>query len=375
MFNSKNRFIIILIASFLSQIVQVGVFPLFLAQKLDAIGVSLSVIGWFLSIQWIAVLVIAPFVPTLGHRLGLMNLNKASGMLTVLGLLCLLSDNLLLAMIASVLTGSGLILRWVACDTLIVKLSNQNNVGRMIGVHETLMGFGIAVGPLLFAISVLDHVFFAALIIALLSTFVFFLCVNELKAAVNRRYISFKKTDFLFFKIVFLLALIGGFIETASVALFPFYFEIDGFSIQQSAWFVSAFGLGGTLLQLPLGFLVDKIGYRYAQLCACCAGILGIIGLFFSPASFFIIYIILFLFGGAVGAFNTLAVIQAGAQVSRNKSASAMTYIAMSYTAGSIFGPIVTANVLSAFAGDVLLLVYAVIILLISILIIRELKI
>lgn len=362
MFNSKKRFILILIGSFLSQIVQVGIFPLFLAQKLAVADVSLSVIGWFLALQWVAVLGIAPLVPAISRKIGLVNINKASGVQTLLGLLCLTSDDLALAMCASALVGSGLILRWIACDTLIVKLSTPTKVGRLIGAHETLMGFGIAVGPLLFTVFVLDQIFYAAVIIILFSSLAFFLNVNQFRTAEDRQNTSFKKSDFLFYKITFLIALVGGFIETAAVALFPFYFAFDGFSLQQSAWFISAFGLGGTILQLPLGFLVDRIGYGNAQLAACSAGILAILGLFISPSSFVTVYSILFIFGGAVGAFNTLAVIQAGSQVSENKSASAMTYIAMSYTVGSIFGPIITANILSAFSGDMLLLIYAVLI-------------
>lgn len=362
MINSKHRFVFILIGSFFSQIVQVGLFPLFLAQKLDNIGVPLSIIGWILSVQWVSVFIFAPLVLSLSRIVGLSNVNKTSGILTLMGLLCLIVDNLTFSILASILTGAGLILRWVACDTLIVKLGNTKNVGRLIGTHETLMGFGIAIGPLLFVFLVLDQIFYVAIIIIVVSSLVFFLNITSPQIVENKKNTSLRKTDFFILKIAFLMALLGGFIETASVALFPFYFAFDGFSINQSAWFISAFGLGGTLLQLPIGFLVDKIGYRYSQLCACFAGLLTILGLFVISPTFITNYIILFVFGGAVGAFNTLAVIQAGSQVSNNKSVSAMTYIAMSYTTGSILSPIITANVLNDFNGDILLLMYAMII-------------
>ncbi len=373
MFNNNQRLILILSGSFLSQIVQVGVFPLFLAQKLHVAGVSLSIIGWLLAVQWIVVLVIAPLVPALSRMMGLANLNKVSGFLTLAGLLCLVTPNLPFAILASGFVGAGLILRWVACDTLVVKLSRPANVGRLIGVHETLMGFGIAVGPLLFTVYLLDEIFYAAIFITILSILAFLLNFQHFKHTEDRKNIALLKSDYPIIKIAFLIALVGGFIETASVALFPFYFAIDGFSIKQSAWFISAFGLGGTLLQLPLGFLVDKVGYRHAQLLACLLGLAGVLGLYYSPSSFVVIYGILFMFGGAVGAFNTLAVIQAGSQINENRSASAMAFIAMCYTTGSIFGPIVTANILNHLPNDILLLIYFLIITVISIIIGKEL--
>lgn len=48
--------------------------------------------------------------------------------------------------------GIGLILRWIACDTWIVAVAKKDERGRAIGVHETLMGLGIAVGPLLLVV-------------------------------------------------------------------------------------------------------------------------------------------------------------------------------------------------------------------------------
>lgn len=364
MFNNDKNLFLVFLGSFLSQIVQVGVFSLFLAQLLNSANVSLSIIGWFLGIQWGAVLLLAPFVPRLCANFGLENINKLSGITTIAGLLCLLLQemSLVFALIASILLGLGLIMRWVACDTLVVRLSDPEKVGRSIGTHEALMGFGIAVGPLLFVGLSINGVFNAMLVLIVLSTLVFMVMGKAANRQKKQEDLSISRIDMKFIKIAFLIALVGGSIETSSVALLPFYFEQDGFSLQSSAWLVSAFGLGGTLLQLPLGYMVDKIGYQVVQLFACLVGVAGLAGLYLSSTDFLTVYMIAFIFGGAIGAFNTLAVIQAGSEISEKKSASAMAYIAICYTIGSFIGPIITAKTLASFEQHTILIVYGAVI-------------
>ena len=48
---SKHRLFLVLFGSFFAQIVQVGVFPLFLAQKLNEMNTPLPAIGWLVGSQ------------------------------------------------------------------------------------------------------------------------------------------------------------------------------------------------------------------------------------------------------------------------------------------------------------------------------------
>lgn len=358
---SKNQ-IAIFIGSFLAQIVQVGVFSLFLAQKLDGIGVPLARIGWLVGIQWATVLILAPLVPRLSDFLSLSRQNLLSGLLTLAGLILAFGNHPAILALAAVLVGTGLIVRWVACDALIVQVSDSAKVGRAIGFHEALMGFGIAVGPLFFTVLSLDQVLQLTILVSVLSTAVFLFVQLEAVHKENRQNASLKLPEFLFVKIALLAALLGGLIETAAVSLFPFYFSADGFSLYESAWFVSAFGLGGTVLQLPLGYIADRIGYRLAQFMVCLLALTGIAGLYLSPPEFVPLYVILFVFGGAIGAFNTLAVIQVGSELEFEKTTSGMAYIAAFYTFGSVVGPVITAKVLQEFQTNAVLLTYSVLI-------------
>lgn len=358
MIPQHKRFFILLVGSFFAQIVQVGVFPLFLAQSLSKLGISLTSIGWLVGSQWLAVLILAPLVPRLSNRFSLEAINRFSGLITLIGLLFLLTNQLVLVMLSAPLVGIGLIQRWIACDVLVVRLSPPERLGRMIGIHEALMGFAIAVGPLLFAWFTLPQVLIINLFVIALSTLLFFF-IKETTHTEEAEEKPLARADYFLIKIALIAALTGGFIETAAVAFFPFYFEETGFPLMESAFFVASFGLGGTLLQLPLGWFADKVGFRAAQLVVSLIALAALGAITLQGMSFDLLLIVLFVLGGAVGAFNTLAVLQAGAQISHNRSAGAMAAIAFAYTLGGIVGPVVSAWTLESFSQNIVIGSYA----------------
>lgn len=357
----NQRLFLVLFGSFFAQIVQVGVFPLFLAQKLSLMNVSLPTIGWVVGSQWVAVLIFAPFIPRFMSIISLESFNRLSGAITFAGLLLITTNNTYLIMLSAPFIGVGLIQRWVACDVLVVRLSSKEKMGRIIGIHETLMGFAIAVGPLMFAFFNLNQVLMATLLIAVISTLLFFL-IGGTENTDKTKNSPLLRADFFLIQIALIAALAGGFIETAAVAFFPFYFEGNGFPLKESALFIASFGLGGTLLQLPLGWFADKVGYRIAQIVASLTALTSLGLTVTYGSSFEIMIVVLFLMGGAVGAFNTLAVLQAGAQISAKKSAAAMAAIAFSYTLGGVLGPVVSAWTLENFSRNSVISAYAAII-------------
>ena len=146
-------------ASLLFQIIQVGVFPILIAQILSNQGVDGFTIGIFLAISWVAVLLVGPVVPRLIRQTGFNAANASSSLVTGSAvILLLISTAHPVVLLSAILMGIGLIIRWVSCDSLVVELSSTKNRGRMIGLHEALMGLGIAIAPLLFVFFSLDGV-------------------------------------------------------------------------------------------------------------------------------------------------------------------------------------------------------------------------
>lgn len=355
----------IFVGSLIFQIVQIGSYPILISQFLAQDGVSTVVIGWLLAISWIAVFVLGPFVPRIVHGLGyrLVNLVATGFSLLALGLL-LISSQVVPIFISAVLMGVGLILRWINLDTLVVHASDDAGRGKIIGLHEALMGFGIALGPLLFLIPDLRVVTFASLALIAIAELSFLLAKmpsqtdsgEEKHENDGRRWGGFKPRTIA---VALAAAFVAGYVENSSVALFPLHFEAFGYPLSASAVLVSAFGFGGTLLQPPLGHLADRRGYVSAQL-ACVAGIvascLAIVAL---EQHQYALLPALFILGAAGGGLNTLAVIEAGKTLGMHHMPAAMTAIAMAYTVGSIGGPIVSGAVMPMLAHNGMVVLFA----------------
>lgn len=331
-------------ASLLFQIIQVGVFPILIAQLLSNQDVDGFTIGIFLAVSWVAVLLVGPIVPRLIRHTGFNAANASSSLATGAAVILLLASTAQpVVLLSAILMGIGLIIRWVSCDSLVVELSSTENRGRMIGLHEALMGLGIAIAPLLFVFFNLDGVLWSCVVIAVAGQLLFSLLASQ--ASISAEPPSDKKSTSIPYSLIFVAlaaAFVAGFIENSAIALFPLYFESFGLNLATSALLVSAFGFGGTVLQPPLGYVSDRKGYRFAQmLCAIAILVTGAIAVFYQDG-IWVLLPALFLMGGAAGGFNTLAVIQAGRELKRSTIPSAMAAIAMLYTLGSIVGPVIS---------------------------------
>lgn len=105
------------------------------------------------SASWLAILLLYKWVPRLQAHLGLVKTNVLSATLTIAALIGMtLATHLALIFSLNFVLGIGLILRWIACDTWIVAVASKDERDGAIGVHETLIGLGTAVGPLLLVV-------------------------------------------------------------------------------------------------------------------------------------------------------------------------------------------------------------------------------
>lgn len=344
--------------SALSQIVQIGTVTPLLSLSLEQQGVEPAKIGVIVSASWLAILLLYKWVPHLLAHLGLVKTNILSALLTIGALIGMtLTHHLGLIFALNFVLGIGLILRWIACDTWIVAVASKDQRGRAIGVHETLMGLGIAVGPLLLvALGVGSPApYYACAAIVLLSG----LLALTLKPYDTQPQTPAEKRHGKLFSLIptaLCGAFIAGFAETSSVSFLAGYSLSAGYLLTAATLLISVFGIGGTLLQLPIGWMADRSSYKIGQLVCGLVLLLGTFAIPFSQPLPWLATLIVFLWGGAIGGMNTLAVIEAGDRVGEHQVSTAMTAIAMFYTLGSVLGPISTGVVVSYVSGDGLMM-------------------
>jgi MFS family permease len=335
--------------SALSQIVQIGTVTPLLSLSLEQQGVEPAKIGVIVSASWLAILLLYKWVPRLLAHLGLVKTNILSALLTISALIGMtLTHHLGLIFALNFVLGIGLILRWIACDTWIVAVASKDERGRAIGVHETLMGLGIAVGPLLLVVFGVGSAtpYYACAVIVLLSG----LLALTLKPYDTQPQTPAEKRHGKLFSIIptaLCGAFIAGFAETSSVSFLAGYSLSAGYLLTAATLLISVFGIGGTLLQLPIGWMADRSSYKIGQLVCGLVLLLGTFAIPFSQPLPWLATLIVFLWGGAIGGMNTLAVIEAGDRVGEHQVSTAMTAIAMFYTLGSVLGPIVTGAMVS----------------------------
>ncbi|WP_454254094.1 MFS transporter [Pseudomonas sp. Marseille-Q8238] len=335
--------------SALSQIVQIGTVTPLLSLSLEQKGVEPAQIGVVVSASWLAILLLYKIVPRLLGHWGLVNANLVSAGLTILALIGItLTSNLYLIFGLNFVLGVGLILRWIACDTWIVVVASKRERGRAIGVHETLMGLGIAIGPLLLVLLGVDSAvpYYACAAIVFVSG-----CLAVvLKRHDTRPPLPTEKRHGKLFSVIPVAlcgAFIAGFAETSTVSFLAGYSLSAGYLLATATVLISVFGLGGTLLQLPIGWMADNSSYKTGQLICGAVLVAGTLAIPFCSALPWLTACIVFLWGGAIGGMNTLAVIEAGHRVGEHQVSTAMTAIALFYTVGSVLGPIATGATVS----------------------------
>lgn len=360
-FSGRYGIVFVNLGSFLAQIVQIAGYPTFLALTLARVHYPPWLIGTILSFQWIVVLTLAPLVPAIIRRIGIRSTCQAGTIISAAALALLLFSHSTLAIVGSpLLMGVGLTVRWVACDTWIVEATSEKLRGRAIGVHETLMGLGIAIGPLL---TMLSHgneaVAAAGYVVLLVLASIAFAFGSHLKA-VAVEHASRDRDLFIVFRVLvlaLLAALAAGYIETAMVALLPLYLIAFQYPEAQALILLSVFGLGGTILQLPVGWIADRFSFRVGQVLCLSLIILGGVFLITAVSSPWAVGAIMFVWGGCVGGLNTLAVIEAGVTLKAGVSSIGMALIASSYTLGGVIGPIVSGSTLRLAQGQGTILV------------------
>jgi MFS family permease len=338
-----RRLVKINAVSFLSQIVQIGTVPALMALRLNAAHHSPMVVGIVAGAPWLAILMLGHWAPRTLSRCGFVATNQIALALSVLALGCALyaSDPVLLFG-CNFVFGVGLILRWVACDTWIVWAAPEDIRGRAIGTHETLMGCGIAAGPLIIALTGVTGSLplWTCLALLLLSA----LTLAALTRSDGHPQVPERAQRLAALRIVpaaLMAGFVAGFVETSSLSFLPILSDQHLLALGVTA-VLGGFGAGGTLLQLPLGWLADRAGFRRAQLLTASIVGLGAVALPWAGPHPAWLFGLMFLWGGAAGGLNTLAVIEVGHRITGAGLSTGLLAVALAYTAGSTIGPVLT---------------------------------
>jgi MFS family permease len=347
------------IVSTLAQVGQFGIAYVVLPVWMADHGFGAGQIGLFAASLWLGQLPGLALAPSLSKWIGARQVVVLGLLCTGLAMLCFATTHWPFFLIGGLLSGFGLGLRWIGLEPWLYRIAPAHARGRLVGFHETLIALAPIVAPLaagyagmqgrivfgigaLFALAALVPLAWTRRPPHDISVDSGLPLWNGLRASLGQR----------IFRQGVLIAVLGGMLEAAVSGLFAVYTQNRGIGTLQTADLLAVFGVGGLLLQYPVGWLVDRLSLRTTALaCAACTAL--VTGALASPMEYTQLLVAVFLLGGFITAFLTLALIAStltGGNMSGNVS-----LISMFYTLSAVAGPLMAGALVSAFDGNALM--------------------
>ena len=346
--------------STLAQVGQFGVayvvLPVWLAEQ----GLDATQLGMFASSLWLGQLPGLGLAPWLCQRLGARRVIVLSLLCTVLALVGIALTAWPFWLEGGTLAGFGLGLRWIGLEPWLYRIAPAEARGRLVGFHETLIALAPIVAPVLASTFGLHgKALFWICGVFCIGAFLPLALARKEPAHPETASISGIHVDLamqlreLVFQFGVTIALVGGMMEAALSGLFALFAHGHGITGSQTTDLLALFGLGGLLLQYPVGWLADHRGVGVAALWCALGTVLVCIALAL-PMGYLLVMCAVFLLGGLITAFLTLALI-ASTMTKSGTMASNVSLISMLYTLSAVAGPLIAGAAMNATNTDALM--------------------
>jgi MFS family permease len=315
--------------------------PLF-SLLLEERGTAASLTGLNTASAYIGVLLGPLWTPPLVRRFGIRPFLLACIGLDIVAFLAMkLFDALPAWFVLRLLlgmAGSGL---FTAAEAWINLLAGEASRGRVVGIYMAVLSAGFALGPLLLAFTGIEGwtPFIASAAVVALAA-VPLLAAGGLARGLGREPAGSVLAVFAKAPFIVLAAGLYGFFEATALSLLPIWGVRTGFTPATAAALLTALGAGSTALQLPIGFLSDKM--RRLSVLRLCA-LAGLAGAAFLPlaarAGDLAIFAGVPLWGGFAAGIYPVTLAIAGARFRGAELVSANAAIIIAYGLGSLLGP------------------------------------
>ncbi|MDZ7841843.1 MAG: MFS transporter [Gammaproteobacteria bacterium] len=324
--------------------------PLF-SVVLDRMGLNASMVGLNTSVGVGATLVAAPLVPWLLKRVDAVSLMIGGIVVSAVGLVAAgFLQSAALWFLIRFMIGVGIALHWVISETWINHVAHDERRAFIAGLYSALMGLGFAVGPVILGLTGSEGVLpFALSAVLVLIAGLPLLWVRGARPAMDHQPGQTTLGVLALAPVIMFASVISGFVDTATIALLPVYGLRVGMDEYTAVLQLTVATVGAVVLQLPIGWLGDRFGRR--QVLGGCAAVktVTVAALPLVLDMPWLLWPILFLWGGAMVAFYTLALALMGSRFRGNLLAKATAALVITYCVGSVIGPLVIGGAMDWF--------------------------
>ena len=317
--------------------------------SMTAAGAGATLVGGNGAMPALAVLLTAPLAPRLIRILGMVATTVLGCTVSALALaLFPFFDSLTAWFVLRLAMGFGLALQWVVSETWLNRVASSAGRGRAVALYATMWSGGLAAGPLVLQVTGIEGVrpFAAAAGLILLAALPPLLGRRGAPAGATGSALTggggWSLALFSRAPTVILALFSAGFVEISLFTLLPLYGQTAGLDRSSAVLMVSVLAAGGLVWQLPLGWLADKAGPRPVLAAAALISVLAAVALDLTASGAWLLWPVLFLWGGAMSGFYTLGLTQIGHLFGPADMAHANALVIMAYTVGTIAGPAVS---------------------------------
>jgi MFS family permease len=232
-----------------------------------------------------------------------------------------------------------------AAQLWLLLVTPPNQRGRIISLYGMFYGLGFSFGPL--GIKLLHYgqmtpfVLLACLFLSLALIIIYRLRdphpsrQEQPAPRGGNRYVAVYSLAWF----ALIPALLYGYMEAGMSGTFPVYGLRIGLDSGQISTLLPFFGIGGLILQLPLGLLSDRIGRKKVLMGAALAGGLLFLTIPMTGKAFWPLLILFMLTGGLVSSFFSLGLAFAADILPRSLLPAANVIASFHFNLGSMVGP------------------------------------
>ena len=312
-----------------------------LALILEARGVSGTMIGLNTAVAGLASLLVPLIVAPLARRLGTAPLLIASLVAVAVAFFAFhLVDDLVAWFVLRALFHGALTTAFVVSEFWLMMVSPPERRGLMIGIYATVFSIGLALGPILLALTGSEGSLpfllgGAVLAVAVIPAVVARSSCPPLDHAPGRTPIGFATAA----PIAMVGVLAFGAVESGGLSFLPLWGLAAGLDETRAAWLLTAVGLGNVVLQIPVGLLADRFDKLRLLAVVSLVGVIGAAALPFTGAELGATLAVLFVWGGTVAGLYTVGLSALADRFHGSDLAGANAAFVAMYGLGMLLGP------------------------------------
>ncbi len=246
-------------------------------------------------------------------------------------------------------------LTWMTMDTWVNIVSNNSNRGKSIGIYNSSVTTGLALGPLI--VGVMGTSSRIPLTVCMILVGFKIISLISIKKYVNQVFIPEQSSKMKFSILaispfVFFAIFCAGIEDSSFLALFPAFMINDFFTDKQIGLYIFIGGLFGVLCQPFIGALSDNFNKRIIIFLLLFSHICWLMLLNFSNSNPYLIIFALMISGFASTSLYTVTLAYLGERINVTDIAFATSLFIIIYELGEYLGPIIVGFNMSIYGNS-----------------------